>query len=63
MLSERGHFPYLRPHYMEQSANSVTSSGAVYAVELMLNLLTEHLSQLQIAELSAQLQVKTVRHG
>ncbi|WP_282095087.1 hypothetical protein [Epibacterium ulvae] len=48
---------------MKQSASLVTSSGAVYTVELMLNLLTEHLSQLQVAELSAQPQVKTVRHG
>ncbi len=62
-LSELGHFPALGTSFAEISGNLLTSAGASYTTDLLLNLIAHSLTPRELAELSSLLLVKTIRNA
>ncbi|MFY0597900.1 MAG: helix-turn-helix domain-containing protein [Cognatishimia sp.] len=61
VISEEGSFPALGITYAKQSGGVITSAGASFTTDLLLNLLSQSLSASEQAEICSLLLVKTVR--
>lgn len=61
MLSESGHHPKLTTHLSENSDGIITAAGSGSTMELIIGLISAHLSSPQVADLGTHLLLQTLR--